>query len=227
MISVDSGNTSIKVLIFNNDGSVQSRYTWAQADRDRCKAWLRERNEDIYLCDSTGYHWDVGVQIASNFPWSFTVDYEATVGVDRLVALEGVLHHVQKLPLLLVSLGTCLTYNYLSSEGHFQGGGIAPGWASRLRAMHEHTGSLPKLDLAIEFGADPRTTSTRQSMLRGAAQGLIDEVNAEIGRFEKINPDLAVIVTGGDGPTFVNHLKKGIFADENWVARGLWALANK
>lgn len=227
MISVDSGNTSIKVLIFNNDGSVQSRHTWAQADRDSCLEWLRQRDEEIYLCDSTGYHWNLGVQISSNHSWTFKVDYEATVGVDRLVALEGLLHHFQKLPLLLISLGTCLTYNYLNAEGHFQGGGIAPGWASRLRAMHEHTGSLPELDLAFQLDADPRTTSTQQSMLRGAAQGLIDEINAEIVRFEKINTDLMVVVTGGDGPTFVNHLKKGIFADENWVARGLWALANK
>jgi hypothetical protein len=64
-------------------------------------------------------------------------------------------------------------------------------------------------------------------MRRGAAQGMVDEINAEIERFERINPNLTVLVTGGDGLTFVNHLKKGIFADENWVARGLWALAQE
>jgi pantothenate kinase type III len=93
--------------------------------------------------------------------------------------------------------------------------------------MHEHTGSLPDLEAAIELGSDPRTRTTAQSMFRGAAQGMVDEINAEIERFEKINPELTVLVTGGDGPTFVNHLKKGIFADENWVARGLWALAHE
>jgi len=227
MISVDAGNTRIKVLIFNQDGSVQCQKTWPRTVKEECEAWLREQDDSIFICDSSGGKWSLGTLVTSGVKWSFDVDYAESVGVDRLAAIEGARSRYPDRALLLISLGTCLTYSYLSHDGRFQGGSIAPGWSSRLKAMHEHTGSLPDLEAAIELGSDPRTQTTAQSMHRGAAQGIVDEINAEIDRFEKINPDLTVLVTGGDGPTFVNHLKKGIFADENWVARGLWALAQK
>ncbi len=227
MISVDAGNTRIKVLIFNQDGSVQCQKTWPRTAKEECEVWLQTLDDPISICDSSGGHWIVGSVVTSRAAWSFEVDYSDTAGVDRLAAIEGARTHYPDLPLLLISLGTCLTYSYLSHDGRFQGGAIAPGWSTRLKAMHEHTGSLPDLEAAVELGSDPRTQSTAQSMRRGAAQGMVDEINAEIERFEKINPELTVLVTGGDGPTFVNHLKKGIFADENWVARGLWALAQE
>jgi type III pantothenate kinase len=227
MISVDAGNTRIKVLIFNQDGSVQYQKTWPRAAQADCEAWLNTRDDSIFICDSAGWHWNIGTVVTSRANWSFAVDYSESVGVDRLAAIEGARTHYPDLPLLLISLGTCLTYSYLAQDGRFQGGSIAPGWSSRLKAMHKHTGSLPDLEAIVELGSDPRTHTTAQSMRRGAAQGMVDEINAEIERFERINPNLTVLVTGGDGPTFVNHLKKGIFADENWVARGLWALVQE
>lgn len=227
MISVDAGNTRIKVLIFNQDGSVQYQKTWPRAAKEECEAWLQTLSGAIFICDSSGGQWNVGTVVTSGAAWSFDVDYAESVGVDRLAAIEGARSRYPDRALLLISLGTCLTYSYLSHDGRFQGGAIAPGWSTRLKAMHEHTGSLPDLEAAVELGSDPRTQSTAQSMRRGAAQGMVDEINAEIERFEKINPEITVLVTGGDGPTFVNHLKKGIFADENWVARGLWALAQE
>jgi type III pantothenate kinase len=227
MISVDAGNTRIKVLIFNQDGSVGFQKKWPRAAKMDCEAWLQTRDEPIWICDSAGAHWNVGTAITNRAPWSFDVAYAESVGVDRLAAIEGARTQYPHRALLMISLGTCLTYSYLSKDGCFQGGSIAPGWSSRLKAMHEHTGSLPYLEAEVELGSDPRTQTTAQSMRRGAAQGIVDEINAEIDRFEQINPEITVLVTGGDGPTFVNHLKKGIFADENWVARGLWALAYK
>lgn len=227
MISVDAGNTRIKVLIFNQDGSVQCQKIWSHAAKEECEAWLYTQDASVFICDSSGGQWNVGTVVTSGASWSFDVDYADSVGVDRLAAIEGARSRYPDRALLLISLGTCLTYSYLSQDGRFQGGSIAPGWSSRLKAMYEHTGSLPNLEVAVELGSDPRTHTTAESMRRGAAQGIVDEINAEIERFEKINPELTVLVTGGDGPTFVNHLKKGIFADENWVARGLWALAHE
>ena len=227
MISIDAGNTRIKALIFNQDGGVQHQENWPRDAQAACEAWLETVRDRVLIADSAGAEWNVGTVVTSLAKWSFDVDYAESVGVDRLAAIEGARSQYPDQAILLISLGTCLTYNYLSHDGRFQGGSIAPGWSSRLIAMHEHTGSLPDLEAEIELGSDPRTYTTPQSMRRGAAQGMVDEINAEIDRYEKINPELIVLVTGGDGSTFVNHLKKGIFADENWVARGLWVLAQK
>lgn len=227
MISIDAGNTRIKALIFNQDGSVQHQENWPRDAQAACEAWLETVRDRVLIADSAGAEWNVGTVVTSRAKWSFDVDYAESVGVDRLAAIEGARSRYPDRALLLISLGTCLTYSYLSHDGRFQGGPIAPGWSSRLKAMHEHTGCLPDLEAEIELGSDPRTYTTAQSMRRGAAQGMVDEINAEIDRYEKINPELIVLVTGGDGSTFVNHLKKGIFADENWVARGLWVLAQK
>lgn len=227
MISVDAGNTRIKALVFNEDGSVAERQNWPTSARAEALMWLQQQSKPLWICDSTGYDWPVGRQVRAEDRWSFQLDYAPTVGVDRLAALEGARQRFPSGALLMVSLGTCITYSYLSTDHRFQGGAISLGWTSRLRALHEFTGSLPRLDPVAAADSDPRTATSEASMLRGVFQGMLDELSAEIHRFEKINGDLTLIFTGGDGLTFANHLKKGIFADENWVALGLWALAQK
>jgi pantothenate kinase type III len=74
---------------------------------------------------------------------------------------------------------------------------------------------------------DPRTTSTEESMHRGTLMGMIDQVRAEVQRFQHLDPDLKLILHGGDARALVGHIKNGIFADENWIALGLWSVATR
>ena len=63
--------------------------------------------------------------------------------------------------------------------------------------------------------------STKESMVSGVQNGVLSEVNLIISKLKKENKDLIVIVTGGDTFFFENALKNSIFADENFVLKGL------
>jgi hypothetical protein len=87
---------------------------------------------------------------------------------------------------------------------------------------------LPKQiidDLGLDVETAPRRYGSFTPAPDGKAGLLIDEIDAEVERFCAINKELIVIIHGGDAPSFVNHLKKGIFANENWTALGLWAMS--
>lgn len=232
MIAVDAGNTNIKVLVFNANGLVVSQKKWSSDEEASCIAWLEQQNEPVWIADTAGRSWSIGTQVSAQSPWSFTRSYTDEVGVDRLAAMEGARRHFGPEDLLMVSLGTCLTFSYATSSGVFSGGAIAPGWSARLRAMRDYTGSLPLLGtpsdrLAELLATDPRTSARDQSMQRGALQGIVDQIEAEVARFEALSEKLTVVFHGGDALALAGLLKKGIFADANWVALGLWSLAQK
>ena len=63
--------------------------------------------------------------------------------------------------------------------------------------------------------------STKESIVSGVQNGVLSEVNLIISKLKKENKDLIVIVTGGDTFFFENALKNSIFADENFVLKGL------
>ena len=89
MISIDAGNTRIKALIFNQDGSVQHQENWPRDAQAACEAWLETVRDRVLIADSAGAQWNVGTVVTSRAKWSFVLDYAESVGVDRLAAIEG------------------------------------------------------------------------------------------------------------------------------------------
>jgi len=117
----------------------------------------------------------------------------STLGADRLAAAVGAATLFPGRDLLVVDMGTAVTYDHVTSGGTFAGGFIAPGLQMRLDALHDHTARLPRLeaapiDLDIRFA-----TSTREAMLGGALLGIC----AEIRHYARISgPDTIVCLTG-------------------------------
>lgn len=233
MIAVDAGNTTIKVLEFSPSGEVRTQKKWPAAQWKDCAQSLASADQPVWIADTANRDWPVGNQVTTAHPWSFELDYSAQLGSDRLAALEGALQRHPARSILMVSCGTCLTFTYLHQGRSLQGGAISPGWTSRLKALADYTGSLPLLALPDSaywddyLAADPRTRDTNASMHRGALQGMLDEVQAEVARFRLLDPDLILILHGGDARALVGHIKNGIFADENWIALGLWSVAQR
>jgi hypothetical protein len=62
---------------------------------------------------------------------------------------------------------------------------------------------------------------TQTSMLTGVIWGMVNEINGFIARYGEAFGDLKVIITGGDAPKFVKHLKNNVFAEPNLLLFGL------
>jgi type III pantothenate kinase len=64
-------------------------------------------------------------------------------------------------------------------------------------------------------------------MLSGVILGIAAEIDGIIAAYEEKYGNFNVLLTGGDLSYFVPHLKKRIFADQNLIFKGLYAISEK
>lgn len=142
-----------------------------------------------------------------------------SLGPDRLALVTGAyMLHPDKNN-LVISLGTCVTYSFITKTKTFRGGAICPGMEMRLKAMHEYTGKLPLVavdgDLVL-LGYDTET-----GIRSGAINGMAAEIDGMIADYEKGYSDFNAILTGGDASFFADKIKSKIFADPDLLLKGL------
>lgn len=149
------------------------------------------------------------------------IDYETvhTLGNDRIAAAVGAAKAFPGRAILVVDAGTCVTYDFISADGAFRGGNIAPGLSMRLRAMHEQTGKLPKV--AVRQPMRVVGKSTDEAMLNGAALGIDYEIEGYQRYFASEFEELMTVITGGDAEYFAERSKTEIFVRPNLVVQGL------
>lgn len=164
------------------------------------------------------------VRISRNMKLPFENRYMTpeTLGLDRIAAMAGACgKHIGCKDFLVMDLGTCNTYDIIL-DGIFIGGNIAPGLEMRLRAMHEFTAKLPKVEVgeAIEI-KETVGRSTREAIGCGALRGMIDEMNAYIERFKETSPTGKIIMTGGYGEMVYEMVDETVEYDPYLVLWGL------
>ncbi len=142
-----------------------------------------------------------------------------TLGKDRLAAVVGANYLFPGENILVIDAGTAITYDFINSQGQYEGGSISPGLNTRFRALHEFTNNLPFLLPRDEFGFPARTTE--DSIITGVQLGMIKEIEGIIDLHRKQYPVLKIVLTGGDAIFFDKNLKNTIFVDLNLVERGL------
>ncbi len=145
-----------------------------------------------------------------------------TLGMDRVAAICGGMMNFPKQDLLIITAGTCLTYNILTKNDSFLGGAISPGLTMRYRALSKFTGKLPmvrhhEFDNLIGM-------NTEESIWSGVQNGLIAEVDEIIHKYQAIYPNIKTLMTGGATVFFENKLKNKIFADPNLIFKGLYQI---
>lgn len=125
----------------------------------------------------------------------------STLGHDRIAAAVGARHLHHTAPLLVVDIGTAVTYDVVIDR-EFIGGNIAPGPWMRLESLNRLTARLPHVD--PEGDVTPWGDSTPTAMRNGAIHGIV----AEIDYYRAQLPaDASVVITGGDAHLIVPHLR--------------------
>lgn len=142
-----------------------------------------------------------------------------TLGKDRLAAAVGAFMLFPKKNLLVIDAGSSITYERVTKNGYL-GGGISPGIAMRFNALHHFTGKLPLIS-AEQRDYKLLGQNTKEAILSGVMNGVFAEVDGIIDQYKKSDPDIFVIITGGDLKHFDKNLKNNIFAAENLVLQGL------
>ena len=155
----------------------------------------------------------------SAFPFSNLYATPATLGIDRMILASAAVMEFPGMHRLVIDAGTCITYDFIDNADRYHGGGISPGLQMRYDALHHFTARLPRL--TPEEPADFIGGSTSQSMHAGVVTGLVHEVDGFISEYVARYPKIIIILTGGDGVFLAKRLKYTIFANSNFLLRGL------
>ena len=142
-----------------------------------------------------------------------------TLGMDRLAAAVGAWSMKPGHDILVIDAGTAITFDFITSDGEYKGGNIAPGIGLRLRSLHDYTGALP---LVQTKGPAPSLGKDTETAIRsGVLRGIRHEAEGYIRDIETQYPSLLVFLTGGDAEFFDIKAKSSIFAVPDLVLRGL------
>ncbi|MFP4845152.1 type III pantothenate kinase [Winogradskyella sp. PE311] len=142
-----------------------------------------------------------------------------TLGVDRIALVSGSVSQFPYKNVLIIDAGTCITYDFVTSENDYLGGAISPGIRLRYQSLNNLTANLPLLEKD-----KPKTIigdSTESSIHSGVVIGIIKEIDGVIEEYRAKHQDLTVILTGGDANFLSNQLKNSIFANSNFLLEGL------
>ncbi len=146
-------------------------------------------------CGNSNVTW---YRTAAQVPIPHDMEDPDTGGADRALAVAAAIRLLARgQPGLLVSCGTAVTIERITSEGTWQGGIIAPGLGLSARALHLLTAQLPMIELRETPAAWGR--STRPSMEAGIYWGTVGAIRELLTRqADDMDGVPAVIWTGGD-----------------------------
>ena len=161
------------------------------------------------------------LQVNSQMKLPFENRYETpeTLGADRIGLVAAAAFKFPKKNCLIVDAGSCVTYDFISSDGVYRGGAISPGLQMRFKAMHLHTNKLPFVTIKEDYIA--LGTDTQKSILAGTVNGMVYEIEGWQKSLETTHKDLTLILTGGDAQFLSKRLKNTIFAHSNFLVEGL------
>ncbi len=230
---IDFGNTRVKVAVSMPSG-LETVYC-GPAEPVAMKRSVAVYNPEgglwcaVRPVDSEIEEWmrSMGMKrLTCNTPVPLKIGYgtPGTLGMDRLAAAAGAWSLNPGNNMLIIDAGTAITADFVTSDGIYAGGNIAPGIELRLHSLHEHTGNLPFVDRhgdCPEFGYDTET-AIRSGVLRGTRL----ELDALIEETSRLHNHLLVFLTGGDANCFDLKCKSGIFAVSNLVLKGLEYIDN-
>jgi len=223
---IERGNTRTKLSVMDKQTNIIESKSWNEFNVDLIHGFLSSDFQNIRYCNTSRIfevipkNWH---EVFSTSDWPIEINYSKNVGVDRLAGVTGARAVSKKKSLLVISCGTCLTFSYLNVKNSFQGGAISPGLSMRMKSMSDYTNSLPLLEPDFKKKVSQYTSNTETSMQKGAYEGMLFEIQHRISLYKRVDPDVQIFVTGGDGPAFAESLEYSIFANPNLEAMGLFA----
>ena len=230
----DFGNTRLKCAVFQGgeliemlvleDGepaTIQALVDNYKPTKSLLSSVVKHHPEvEAILAGSTKFH---HLSHHSKLPITTPVGKPETIGADRLGLVVAAVHLFPNKNNLVVGLGSAITYNFINKYHEFLGGGISPGMEMRFKSLHQYTALLPLVEKDWNFplvGYDTRT-----NILSGVILGMAKEIDGTIDAYKERYGNFNVLLTGGDAPYFVYHLKNKIFADPNLIYKGLYAIS--
>ena len=232
----DIGNTRLKLAIFNLDEMIFHQVIEKEGALSLLNTALKTHHISAAILCNTSEVSDEIVSALSALPIFIHLDHNTpipikheyavpeTLGKDRLAAAVGAWKMISGRSVLFFDMGTCITMNFINSEGRFLGGNISPGIRMRLKAMHFFTDRLPLVPM--EVPDELIAKETVKSIQNGGIKGALREIDSFIEETRLKFGEINVFLTGGDANLFESYTKNKIFVAPYLVLQGLNEILN-
>lgn len=233
-ICFDFGNTRLKAAIFENDqfkmdlvlenddpATIETLLQTHQPQKAILSSVINHNPAiEPVLSAQTRFH---KVSHLTRINFSIPAAKPETIGADRLALCAAAAHFFPGKNNLVIGLGSCITYNFINQYQQFLGGSISPGMEMRFKAMQQFTAKLPLVQKDWNYPLIGYDTKT--NMQSGVIAGVAFEIDGFINAYAAKYGNFNAVLTGGDTTYFAGQLKNKIFADYNFLFKGLYALS--
>jgi type III pantothenate kinase len=233
-LCLDFGNTRLKAALFednlfryelllgdDSNNTIETLLADVQPQKSILSSVISHNPEiETILARTTSFH---KLSHLTKLDFTMPVGKPATIGADRLALVAAAVRYFPGKNNLVIGMGSCITYNFINQSAEFLGGAISPGMEMRFKCMHEHTALLPLVKKDWNFPVIGYDTKT--NLQSGVIAGIAYELDGYIDYYTKNFGNFNAVLTGGDSAYFAGQLKYGIFADLNFLFKGLYALS--
>jgi type III pantothenate kinase len=233
-LCIDQGNSRTKVALMTDEGQIINHFiykTFSSADVERLfelypisdsiiSSVINIEPAIVNTLNRCSKHF---VLFDHNTPVPIRNAYDTpeTLGQDRLAASVGAMRLCPNENLLIIDAGSAITYDFVSAEGEYMGGNIAPGLKMRFTILQRMTKKLPLVDpeeneLIPLFGKN-----TRDAIAAGVIRGVAYEVKGYMRTLKDRMPHFQTFLTGGNAPYILNNVRREMHYEKNLVLMGL------
>lgn len=229
---IDIGNTCTKLVAFEDGEPIEEKRienNEPQKINDFCQRFSFERGIYSSVVDLEQNFKNIIISLQfpitefqpgiTNTPIINKYKNPHTLGSDRLAAVVGASYLKPGSNILVIDVGTCVTYDLINANGEYLGGNISPGPTMRIKALNKFTARLP----IVERNGDTPDlgVSTETAIRSGIMNGVRYEIEGYISKFSVKYPGLFIYLTGGVDINLHIPEKMRIFANKFIVPIGL------
>ena len=224
---LDIGNSYIKIALFEKSELIQ-KFQFSDNFEKNILDTLSNYEIKYSIISNVGKIENTIIELLNNttnllflsnqlkFPFKNLYNSKNTLGQDRLALVSAAAFKFPKDNVLIIDAGSCITYDF---KNEYLGGGISPGISMRFKSLNSFTTNLPLISSTNSFKLVGDTT--KNSLISGVMNGTVSEINGIIKQYFKEFKNIKIILTGGDSNFLRKRIKNSIFADQNFLLKGL------
>ncbi len=233
-LCIDQGNSRTKVALMTDDGQMMNHFIYKSFSSSDV-----ERLFDLYDISDSIISSVVNIEAAvvntlnrrskhfvlfdhnTPVPIANLYDTPHTLGQDRLAAAVGAKHLCPDENLLIIDAGSAITYDFVSAEGKYLGGNIAPGLKMRFTMLQRMTKKLPLVEVDENELIPLFGKNTRDAIAAGVVRGVAYEVKGYMRTLKAKTPHFQTFLTGGNAPFVLNNVRMEMHYEKHLVLIGL------
>ena len=228
---IDEGNTNVKVAVYESDTLKDLTIVSFDSLEEVLPNFFSVHKISHVILSSVGaFEKEIKALIPTEIPCLLVsnttkVPFEnlyaspKTLGVDRIALVSAASSLFSSQNVLVIDIGTCVTFDFINAKNQYLGGAISPGIRMRYKALSTFTAKLP--DLSVQIPEAITGIDTVSSIHSGVVNGIQNEIDGIITSYKQAYSDLTVVLTGGDLIYLSKRLKNSIFAHSNFLLEGL------